>query len=272
MKNHRFLNISILSLVLILILATLMTGCSNGEQGSKKTTGKEKEVTLTVAAAASLQNPLNKIKELYMKGHPDVKITYNFGGSGALQQQIEQGAPIDLFFSAATKQMTALKNEHLLIDSSIKNLLKNDVVLIVPKTSTDVKSLNDLTKASVKKVALGEPASVPAGQYGKEVLTHFQLMDKLKSKAVYGKDVETVLNWVATGNADAGIVYKTDALSSKSVRLVTTAPAGSHDPVVYPAAVIKGSKHAAAAKQFLNYLTEDTATKIFKNAGFEIDD
>jgi molybdate transport system substrate-binding protein len=264
-----------LVLILVLIVTTMAAGCggnqSSSEQKSDSSAKQEKAVTLTVSAAASLKDSMNEIKQLYVKEHPNVTITYNFGSSGTLQQQIEQGAPADVFLSAATKQMNALKDKNLLVNNTIADLLKNDVVLIVPKnSSSNVKSFNDLASDKVKKIALGEFKSVPAGQYAQQILTNLKLMDKVQPKAIYGKDVKEVLTWVETGNADAGIVYKTDALISKKVNIVATAPEGSHKAVVYPAAVIKASKNPTQAKDFLKFLSSDKAKAVFQKYGFKL--
>jgi molybdate transport system substrate-binding protein len=127
-----------------------------------------------------------------------------------------------------------------------------------------------LTGDNVKKLALGEPKSVPAGQYAQEIFTNLKLMDKVQPKVVYAKDVKEVLTWVETGNADAGIVYKTDALVSNKVKIVATAPKDSHKSVIYPAAIVKASKNVDAAKDFLNYLSSNKAQKVFEKYGFKI--
>lgn len=155
------------------------------------------------------------------------------------------------------------------MNDTIKNLLENNVVLVVPQDSSAVKDFPDPTTDKVKKVALGEPKSVPAGQYAEEVLTSLKIYDKVKSKAVFGKDVKEVLTWVETKNADAGIVYETDAKLSDKVKIVTTAPSNTHKPVVYPVAVIKSSKNADAAKDFLNFVVSDKGKAVFEKYGFK---
>jgi molybdate transport system substrate-binding protein len=265
----------ILSVVLFLLITILSVGCGttskdSSNQQSDSASKKDEAVTLTVSAAASLKDSMNEIKQLYTKEHPNVTITYNFGSSGSLQQQIEQGAPADIFMSAATKQMDALKSKNLLVNDTIKDLLKNDVVLIAPKASSNVTSFQDLASDKVKKIALGEIKSVPVGQYSQEILKNLKLMDKVSPKAVYGKDVKEVLTWVETGNVDAGIVYKTDALVSDKVKVIAAAPADSHKDVIYPAAVVKASKNQDAAKKFLEYLSGDEAQKVFEKYGFKV--
>jgi molybdate transport system substrate-binding protein len=223
---------------------------------------------LTISAAASLRNVLEEVKQDYAKSQPDVKITYNFGASGALQQQIEQGAKVDIFISAAAKQMDALQSKNLLLAGTRKNLLGNQIVLIVPKNAKNISSFTDLKSDRIVKIAVGEPNSVPAGKYAQEVLTYLKMFDATKSKFVFAKDVRQVLSYVETGNVDAGIVYLTDAKLSKLVKIVATAPAKSHSPVVYPMAVMQSSKNITQAKSFTDYLLSQKANSIYKKYGF----
>lgn len=175
---------------------------------------------MTVSAAASLTDALKEIQKAYETKNTNIKLNFNFGASGALQQQIEQGAPADLFLSAAPKNMQALVDKQLIDTNKQKNLLNNELVVVTPADGkTEVKSIADLAKAEVKHVAIGIPESVPAGNYAKEALTNAKLWDTLQSKTVQGKDVRQVLQYVETGNAEAGFVYKTDALTSKQVTI-----------------------------------------------------
>ncbi|GAB4224982.1 MAG: molybdate ABC transporter substrate-binding protein [Stanieria sp.] len=225
-------------------------------------------VDLTVSAAASLQDALEAIKPIYEKKKAEVDITYNFGSSGSLQQQIEQGAPVDIFISAAAKQMNALEEKNLLLAGTRRDLLKNKVVLIVPKDNTTIKSFEDLGTDTLTQIALGEPESVPAGKYAEEVLTSLGILDAVKPKAVYGKDVRQVLNYVATGNVDAGIVYSSDAKVSEDVKVVATASEDSHSPTVFPIAVLQDSANPEAAKELENFLFTPEAQTIFEEYGF----
>jgi len=229
------------------------------------------QTPLTVSAAISLSNTLKEIKSLYQHSKPSVNINYNFGASGALEQQIEQGAPVDVFFSAATKQMDALQQKNLIVPGTRRNLLTNSLVLITPSNSITLSNFKDLTGSQVKKIAVGEPHSVPAGQYAQEVLTNLKIFDQIKPKLVYANNVRQVLTFVETGNADAGIVYATDAKQSKSVRVVATAPTSAlHSPIVYPIAVLKDSKDINAAKEFVQFLFSTQARAVFEENGFGI--
>lgn len=227
------------------------------------------KVDLNISAAASLKNAMAEIQSLYLTQKPNTKLTPIFAASGTLQTQIEQGAPVDVFFSAATSNMNTLKTKGLLIDSTIKNLLGNDLVLIIPKDSTlAIGSFTDITNSSVKSIGLGDPGSVPAGKYAQEVFTYYNVWDAVKTKAVFGTPVTQILTWVETGNVDCGVVYSTDALSSTKVKIVATAIDASHTSTIYPAAVVKASTHAVAAADFVNFLSSPEAKAVFKKFGF----
>ncbi|SFM06437.1 molybdate ABC transporter substrate-binding protein [Pelosinus propionicus] len=251
----------------ILIIAAIATGCG-GEKPTTPATPPQK-VELNVSAAVSLKDALAEIQKNFEALNPTVKLTYNLGASGALQKQIEQGAPADIFFSAAPKQMNDLEAKNLVNKATRKNLVENKLVVIVPKDSALVISkYEDLTKDEVQKISIGETASVPAGQYAQEVLKKLGIWDKIQSKAVLAKDVRTVLTYVETGNVEAGIVYKTDAASSEKVKIAATAPEGSHQPIVYPVAVLTGTKQEKAATDFLAYLSTPESKAIFEKYGF----
>ena len=224
--------------------------------------------SVTVSAAISLKDALDQLGREFERDHLGAKITFNYGASGTLQHQIEQGAPVDVFFAAAQKQMDALQSAGLIVTETRHDIVANDLVLIAPSASDDIHTFQDLAKSSVKTVALGEPETVPAGMYAQQTLEKLNLWDAVKKKAVYAKDVRQVLTFVATGNADAGLVYRTDAQTSPKIRTIFTAPPSSHDPIVYPAAVLKNSKDQAAARAFLQFLETPHALEIFKTYGF----
>jgi molybdate transport system substrate-binding protein len=255
----------------MLILLLAVSGCSANEQSKnteKKQAAPVKNVELTVSAAASLQDALTDIKTSFEKEHPNVKLTYNFGASGALQQQISQGAPVDLFFSAAEDKFQSLVTAGLIEKKNGTDLLGNDLVLIVPKDSNKgIKTFEDLTKAD--KIALGTPESVPAGQYGKETLGKLNIWTSIEGKIVYAKDVRSVLTYVESGNVDAGIVYKTDALTSSKVKIVVTAGENTHEPIIYPVGIIKNSSHPKETALFYDYLQNQNSKKIFEKYGYK---
>ena len=223
---------------------------------------------LLISAAASLKEALEEIKPLYQQSKPNVNINYNFGSSGALQQQIEQGAPADIFISAAKKQVDALEQKGLLVPGTRNIIAKNRLVLVVPKNVVGITSFYSLKDAKVKKIAIGEPRSVPAGQYAQQVLEKLKIWSEIKSKLVFANNVRQVLASVESGNADAGLVYITDAKISDKVKVVVTADEKYHSPIIYPLAVVKRSKNVDAAKEFSQFLSSNQAKSVFKKYGF----
>ncbi|QNG61687.1 molybdate ABC transporter substrate-binding protein [Bacillus sp. PAMC26568] len=257
---------------LMILLLAVMSGCSTNVQSEKSEAqeqeSSDKKVELTVSAASSLQDALKDIKSSFEKKHPNVIINYNFGASGALQQQISQGAPVDVFFSADEDKFQKLVEDGLIDKKNGIGLLSNGLVLIVPKDSSKgIKTFKDLTKAD--KTALGIPESVPAGQYGKDTLEKVNVWKAIEGNVVYGKDVRQVLAYVETNNVDAGIVYKTDALTSQKVKIAATAKEDTHDPIIYPVGMIKNSPHPKETQLFYNYLQNGSSIKIFKMYGFK---
>jgi len=249
---------------ILLLLVGILAGCGNQERNTKT----NEPVELTISAAASLQDALEELKATYEKEHDTIKILYNFGGSGALQQQILQGAPVDLFFSAAQDKFDTLVEKGIIDKKQGMNLLANDLVLIVPKKNEKhIQSFEDLKLAG--KIALGTPETVPAGQYGVETLKTMQLWEAIESKVVYTKDVRQVLTYTETENVDAGIVYKTDALSSEKVDIVSVANDDTHTPIIYAVGIIKNSKYTKEAEDFYNFLQSDEAMNVFKKYGFK---
>jgi molybdate transport system substrate-binding protein len=229
---------------------------------------QSKPSDLTVSAAVSLKDALTEIAPLFNKTQPNVAIHFNLGASGTLQQQIEQGAPVDLYISAAPDQMDALAKDNMLAPGTRQDLVRNTIVLIVPAGTTQIATFQDLLKPAVKFVAIGEPQAVPAGKYAQQVLTHYSLYDSLQPKFVLGKDVRSVLTYVASGNADAGIVYSTDAKTTSQVRVALVAPEDSHSPVVYPVAVLQDAENPAAAKAFEAFLLSPEGQAVFAKYGF----
>ncbi|MBN8710581.1 MAG: molybdate ABC transporter substrate-binding protein [Verrucomicrobia bacterium 61-8] len=226
--------------------------------------------TIVVSAAASLKDALADVNTAFAAKHPGMAVDLNLAGSGALQQQIEQGAPVDVFISAATKQMDALSAKGLLMDGTVFHLLGNKVVLVGPPGATKPASFEALTDTTVKRIAIGEPGSVPAGQYAQQIFAYYKIADALKPRLIFAKDVRMVLTYAETGNVDAGVVYMTDAMQSGKVAILAEAPAGSHDPVIYPAAIIKAARQPEAARTYLAFLKSPDAAELFSKRGFEI--
>ncbi|WP_088893632.1 molybdate ABC transporter substrate-binding protein [Leptolyngbya ohadii] len=227
--------------------------------------------TLLIAAAASLQDVLEELDPLFERSNSGITVNYNFAASGPLQQQIEQGAPVDVFISAASRQMDALQQKNLIVANTRRNLLTNDLVLVVPSNSTlGLTSFRQLTNASVRRVSVGEPRSVPVGTYAEELFRNLGILEQLRPKLVYGNSVRNVLGTVESGNADAGIVYKTDARITNRVRQVATAPSNLHSPIVYPIAVISSSRNQQAARTYAQFLSSSQAQAVFRRYGFGI--
>ena len=227
-------------------------------------------IRIIVSAAASLQDVLLPLQAAYGAMAPTVEITYNFGSSGALAQQIIQGAPVDIFISASPRWIDTLENQGHIVPQSRRALVNNSMVLVVPNRGPDhgqgVTGFQDLSRAN--KIAIGEPESVPAGGYAKEVLTAMNLFEGVQSRLVFGKNVRHVLAYVETGNVDAGLVYGTDALISQRVKAMATAPAHSHGAITYGVAMVNGSAQGAAAQDLIRFLGSASALEIFQHHGF----
>ncbi|GIP60097.1 molybdate ABC transporter substrate-binding protein [Paenibacillus woosongensis] len=246
--------------VLFLFISLVFTGCS---------TASDEQVELTISAAASLTDAMKEIQASYEAQHPAVKLTFNFGGSGALQKQIEQGAPVDLFLSAAANNMNLLLDQNIIDAKQHMNLLTNKLVVVIPDDQSDeIQGLEDLKDTRIKMIAVGIPESVPAGSYAREALMSAGLWDILQPKMVQAKDVRQVLQYVETGNADAGFVYESDALTSAKVKIALPVDPAIYTPVEYPIGVIKSTKHGKEAAELYNYLQSKEALDVFVKYGF----
>ena len=251
--------------------ATTAAETTAEETTAKETTAASGEETeILVAAAASLKNAYeDKLIPMFEEANPGVTVKGTYDSSGKLQTQIEEGLDADVFMSAATKQMKALDEEGMIASDTITDLLENKIVLIVPAgNEKKLEKFEDIEKAD--SIALGDPASVPAGQYSEEALTNLGIWDKIQDKVSFGTNVTEVLNQVAAASADAGIVYATDAASmADKVEVVAEAPEGSlSKKVIYPVAVVKGTAHEEVAKEFVAFLQTDKAITVFEEYGF----
>lgn len=265
----------VLFTLITLILSMFAISCS----AQKDSTSTKKETTeakpsdpaieLNISAAASLKEAMADIQTEFKKVKPNVTLTVNFGASGSLQQQIEQGAPCDIFISAGQSQMKALNDKSLLLENTVKDLVKNDLVLVGPKDTT-ITGLSDLNTDKVKKIAVGEPKSVPAGKYADEVFKSLGIKDAINSKLVFAKDVKEVLAWSTSGNTEVGFVYKSDALSSPNSKIIETIATDKHSPITYPIGIIKATKNADFAKAFEDFLFTDTCKIIFEKYGYGV--
>ena len=237
---------------------------------AEETEASGEGVEILVAAAASLKNAYEEeLIPMFEEQNPGVTVTGTYDSSGKLQTQIEEGLEADVFMSAATTQMDALNEEGMIASDTSTNLLENKIVLIVPSSSElGLASFEDIAKA--ESIALGDPASVPAGQYAQEALTNLGIWDSIQDKVSFGTNVTEVLNQVAAASADAGIVYATDAASmADQVTVIAEAPEGSlAEPVIYPVAVVANSAHPDEANAFVDFLKTDEAMAVFESYGF----
>lgn len=262
-------NMNLLQLRIIFWLI-LLVGCSSIDLNSNRSLETPAKTEIIISAAASLKEVMSEIKPLYREKNPQVAITYNFAASGTLQRQIEQGAPVDIFMSADRAKIKILQQQGLLESDTIGNFLQNKIVLITERNNNlAINSFADLTTEDIDIVALGEPLSVPAGKYAQEVLNYFQIAEQIEEKAVYGKDVRQVLNYVATNNADVGLVYSTDAkVRSNRVKIIAIAPPQAHSTINYAIAVTGDSNNPQAAREFVKFLNTERVRDIFTNYGF----
>ena len=224
---------------------------------------------LTVSAAASLTNAFKDIGQAYEAQYPDGKLQFNFGASGALLQQMAKGAPVDVFASADQETMDAAHKQALIEAASRQNFVSNSLVLIVPNDSKlNVKSLDDLKQSAVTRLAIGNPASVPVGRYGKEALENAHLWNTLEARLINASNVRQVLDYVARGEVDAGFVYATDAAIMKDkVRVVLHVPTTTR--ISYPIAISAASSHKAEAARFISYLGSPKAQEVLARYGFQ---
>lgn len=258
---------------------TTQTAAQTAEETAPETTAQEAETSaeedtekteILVAAAASLKNAYEEeLIPMFEEENPGITVTGTYDSSGKLQTQIEEGLEADVFMSAATKQMKALQEKGMIAEDTVTELLENKIVLIVPSGSAgEWKAFEDIEKA--ESIALGDPASVPAGQYAQEALTSLGIWDGIQDKVSFGTNVTEVLNQVAASSADAGIVYATDAASmAEQVDVIAEAPEGSlAKKVIYPVAVVKDSAHPEEAEAFVEFLKTEEAMKVFESYGF----
>lgn len=259
----------IMGLVSFVIVGAIVVGVVKHSDNQKSVSVDKKNVVITVSAAASLKDSLTELQKVYEKKHSNVKIRFNFGASGALQKQIEMGAPVDLFFSAGKDKFNLLVNEGIISKKEAVDLVGNELVLITSKDpESTVSKFKDLKKKNVSKISIGTPESVPAGQYAKESFEKMNMWSSINYKIVYAKDVRQVLTYVETGNADAGVVYKTDAMTSNKIKMIETADEKTHQPIIYPVGIIKNSKYHNETKKFYQFLQSEISLETFEKFGF----
>jgi molybdate transport system substrate-binding protein len=274
-KTGKLLWLAILIALLTLSFSACggSTGDSAGDGDAAAANETQEEAAagaeLNISAAASLTDALEEIYAEYQKESNDV-INFNFAASGTLRTQILEGAPCDMFISASKGHMDELADENVIVPESRKDMLGNALTLIAATEKADVVTVENLTSADITSIAIGEPETVPAGNYAKQTLESLGVWDALQEKLIFAKDVRQVLEYIETGNADCGFVYRSDAALMTSGVIVTDLPEESHSPIVYPAALIAGSANEAAAQVFYDYLQTDYAMGVFEKYGFTV--
>ena len=226
---------------------------------------------MILSVAVSLKEPTEELGRTFMAARPGVTLRYNFGASGDLQKQIEAGAPVDVFLSAAQRQMDELEKQNLIVLSSRRAFARNVLVVIKPADSrVDIAKPADLLEARVKRIVIGSPKTVPAGQYAEESLRALGLWDRLQPKLVFAENVRQALDYVARGEVDAGFVYTTDAASrTQGVKEAFRPPDDSYRPVIYPGAVVAASKQATLAQAFIDLLGSAEGRAVLSRFGFQ---
>ncbi|MDR3303078.1 MAG: molybdate ABC transporter substrate-binding protein [Treponema sp.] len=256
------------TITLLSFAFVLLTGAMN-PLFAKGQSAQQASSTILVAAAASLKNAFDgQLIPAFKQKYPWITVEGTYDSSGKLQTQIENGLEADVFMSAATRQMTALTDSGLVAKDSVKPLLENKIVLIkTAGIATPVSAFENATGAA--SIALGDPASVPAGQYAQEAFTTLGIWDELAAKASFGTNVTEVLNWVGAGSAEVGVVYATDAASTDKVEIIAALPDGIlSTPVIYPLGMVAASGHTEEARLFIDFLASEEGLAIFKTYGF----
>lgn len=241
-----------------LILSLLLSACAAGAGAAD----------ITVSAAASLTNAFKEIAQGYEAQYPGSKVNFNFGASGALLQQLAKGAPVDVFASADQETMDTAQQQGLVKPADRRDFVRNALVLIVPSDSAGApKRLEDLTQPSVKRVAIGNPASVPVGRYTRHALEAVKLWPAIEAKAITTQNVRQSLDYVARGEVDAGFVYATDAaIMPDKVKVAFDVPLDM--PIAYPIAQLAASTNGAEAKRFINYVVSPAGQAVLAKYGF----
>ncbi len=268
----KMLIIAVVAMLAIVCVSSVVSAGWFDFLGGNTTDDSLNGTEVHLAAAASLKNAYDdKLIPMFEEKYPGVKVVPTYASSGDLQTQIENGLETDVFMSAANKQMNKLINESLIDNDTNVQLLQNKVVLIVPKDSTlNITSFEDLKDVN-GTIAIGDPESVPAGQYAQEVLNNTGIWSALEPKLSLGTDVTAVLNQVAQGSADCGIVYATDANSTNDVKVICEAPEDALDtPVIYPIAALKNSTDSNATSAFIDFLQSQEAKDVFVDYGFTL--
>lgn len=248
-----------IQVILLGIVLLFITGCGQSGDGEK----------ILVSAAASLSGVLSELTDAFNEEYPNTTVTMNYGASGKLAQQIRQGAPVDVFLSANERWMDSLEKKDMIIPGTRTDFTENKLVLVAGENSDiTIDSLKDLAQINLDQIAIGNPKSVPAGNYAKQALTTVGIWDELDGQLVHAKDVRQVLTYVESGNTDIGFVYISDLKRSELVKKILVIDPSLYDTIKYPAAVVSVSENKEKAKAFVEFLKTRKAQSILKKYGF----
>lgn len=246
----------------LLAAALLLAGCEPQ---------RDARTEVVVSAASSLSDVMDELAAEYGRSNPEVTIRNNFGASGTLAQQIRRGAGVDLFVAASAREMDQLEAEGLVSAGTRRVLASNQLVLVVPTANpARIRSFADLASERVRRVAMGAPASVPAGAYARATLRALGVWEAVQPRTVQTTSVRQALTYAERGEVDAAVVYRTDARRSGGVRVVAAAPPTAHPPIAYPAAVVAASQHPEEARRFLRFLAGPAAARVLRRHGFHL--
>ena len=249
----------------ISLLAFAACGGNGGSENNNEEGGE-----LLIGAAASLTNVMQELGDIFVEDNPHIAIEFTFASSGALQTQIEEGAPMDIFFSAAMGQMNALAEQGLIYGSS-RNLLRNSIALIVPAGSPlNLGGFDDILNHNIELLGLGDYTSVPGGRFAQEAFETLGIWGEVYDKAVFAPDIRTVLTWVETGQVDAGVVFMTDAATTNQVQVVEVANPSWHSPSINPIGIVRDSQNTTLAQDFVEFLFSSEAEVVFERHGFSM--
>lgn len=227
------------------------------------------EEELVVSAAASLTNAFAEVGKKFEPKVPGVKVLFNFAASGPLLQQIVSGAPVDVFASADQKTMNQAQEKNLIVPESRKNFVRNELVLISPRVAkVQVKSLKDLTLPEIKRIAIGNPETVPVGRYAQEALNNEGLWKTLEPKFILANTVRQALDYVSRGEVEAGFVFSTDAMIARD-KVQTVMKVEKHQPIVYPLAMVAASRKKDLAQKFIDFVLSPEGQEVLASYGFE---
>jgi molybdate transport system substrate-binding protein len=226
---------------------------------------------LTLSVAISMKEAVEELGRGFMQSRQGVTLRYNFGSSGELQKQIEAGAPVDVFVSAAQRQMDELEQKGLIVPGTRRLFARNVLIVVKPIDSKlDLSKPNDLLDPRVRRIVIGNPRTVPVGQYSEESLRTLGLWDRLQGKLVLAENVRQALDYVSRGEVDAGFVYTTDAaVRATRVKEAFRPGEDTYRPIVYPAAVVKDSKHPVPARAFVELLGSGQGRAVLTRLGFQ---